>query len=347
MSLGKAAAMVAVWVCLGVPGHAERAVRIGLLGASGEIGQRIVEGARSAVDEANARGGVGGVPVLLEILPPSSPWKGFASQAAELAQAPGLIGLVGAFNGSEAHLAAQIATRRRLPLITFSTETNLTQAFDPWIFRAVPSDETQALRLLAWYSGRGSKAPVVAVIPEGREGQQRRLALERACAEFDIEVRSWVTGGDGQPPGMGETVLLWLDPEDAAGAVATLGGSVGSWSLLGPFWLGEQGIRLRLAEATRLMAIPRLTDWEEDSIFRQVARESVALLIRAAREVGVDPDRIRLFLSAEEKAPEDEANLLSFDRHGDWQGRLVVETLNRTSGRYLQPRQEMKERGPR
>jgi branched-chain amino acid transport system substrate-binding protein len=124
-------------------------LRIGLLESSGPLADDLAQGARLAVEELNASGGVGGRRVELFLLPRSrGSWRDGASSMAELVYEKRLVALIGPTTRTDAHLAAQIATKKGIPVVTLSFGRSITRVMDPWVFRGVPEDDEQAQTLL-------------------------------------------------------------------------------------------------------------------------------------------------------------------------------------------------------
>ena len=137
MSSTRAAAQVAcvlgaVWCAVTViaadrrPDAAPETIRIGLVEPAGSQATELFAGASAAVEQLNATGGVAGRPVNLVVLGSAQPWRDGAAQLARLAFGQRLSAMIGPTDGAAAHVAAQIATMKRIPIITLSPEEPVT-----------------------------------------------------------------------------------------------------------------------------------------------------------------------------------------------------------------------------
>lgn len=191
-------------------------LRVGVLAAADPEGDAFLVGAQAAARDVNAAGGVRGRPLeLVRLATGDSPWRAGASLIARLASTDDLVGMIGARDGATAHVAAQIAARRRLPFVSSSPEESLTRAGVPWVLRGVPSDAAQARAVLEAEPGTpGSGAALV--VPAGREGRERLVALREACARDGVTVSAELVGAAGaRLPESVDRVLLWLEPGPA------------------------------------------------------------------------------------------------------------------------------------
>lgn len=184
----------------------------------------LLAGARAAAAEVNAGGGVRGRPLRLVYLPPARPWADGPGRLARLVFDEDVVALVGPVDPIGAHVAGQIGTRSRIPVITLSSEDSLTRAGVPWILRGVPSDVAQARagleRSLA--APRGARAAIA--VPGGRDGRERRASLLEACRDLGVQVASGLEAG--APVAVRDDVdvlLLWLDAAPAAELLARPG----------------------------------------------------------------------------------------------------------------------------
>ena len=159
-------------------GNAGGEIRVAVLGTEGAGGKAALAGAEAARDDLARAGGPKVVVVPLAL---ASPWAGAAGPIARLIFEERISVLIEAGDGALAHVAAQVATRSRVPLVTLSPETSITAIHDPWLLRIVPSDREQALALIDWALPEPAGARAKLVVPGGREGRERLAALESVC----------------------------------------------------------------------------------------------------------------------------------------------------------------------
>lgn len=109
------------------------------------VGSAMLKGATLAILEANQAGGYGGVPFRLVHRWANDPWKAGSNEMIKLVYEDQVWAIIGSFNGESSHIAEQIVTKARLPLLSpISSDPTLTHIRIPWIFRIPPDDHAQA-----------------------------------------------------------------------------------------------------------------------------------------------------------------------------------------------------------
>jgi len=287
-------------------------LRVGLIAGEDPWSVSLAAGARAATASLNAAGGIHGRPLILERLEAARPWRDGASRIARLAATEDTVALLGAANGAEAHLAAQVASRLRLPLVTVSPEESLTQAGAVWVFRATAHDHEQARLLLARVPGGAAGRRATLVVPAGREGRERARSVGRACRESgmaDVTVLRVAT--DLPPaPAPDDILLLWLD--------------AGPARLLLDHW-GEQGTTALVLGSTRLNHPAFLADLQRrnvilpgggDDLPQRLGADMINLLAGVLADAGTDPHALRAALAANQSFSGATGNI-KFDRHGN------------------------------
>ena len=105
----------------------------------------LVRGAELAVEQANAAGGVDGRPVRIIRRWADDPWGAGSKEVIRMVFEDRVWALIGGPDGETTHVAQQVVTKAHLPLIApVSSDSSLTHARVPWIFRLPPDDRTQA-----------------------------------------------------------------------------------------------------------------------------------------------------------------------------------------------------------
>jgi len=276
-------------------------LRIGVLDPDSAADGSIASGAAAAAAEINAAGGIAGRRLQLVVLAPASPWRDTGSLLARTIFNDGLSALIGPTEGAAAHVAAQVGTRSRIPVITLSAEDSLTEAGDPWIFRGIPGDGQQARALLRWALGDAAGGSAAIVIPPGRDGRTRLAALRRACGAQGVRVvvvaeesavgLDIVTGSSSL--GVTDVLLLWLDP-DAALRFLRRRPEVGAdTQILGNLWLAEPGFIANAPSWADGLALPVLATGPDQSLRETLGYDMVRALAATARDAGTDPAAIR------------------------------------------------------
>ncbi len=308
--------------------------RIGLLSAGPDGADVLLRGARSAAAEINRDGGIGGRRVEMVALPPATEaWRDAAAEIARLVFEKHVGVLVGPADGTGSHVAAQIATRARVPLITLSAESSLTKAGSPWVFQAVPDDRAQVQALLdaAFTSPRGQRATVI--VPSGRAGREKLRALQSACAEIGVQLTAVIevaTHVAAQPIALpdSDVLMLWLVVDAALTWLDTVEIGTMPATILAPATLNNARFGTHFGAWRRGQS-----DWDgrfftpsvgTDTEDRErLIREITFLIARAARQAGSSPDRLRRAL-ADGASYTGRTESLAFDLHGDRRGAPTV-----------------------
>ncbi len=131
------------------PADAQDSVRIGLVepltGSVAYNGKSVVEGARLAIEQINAKGGVLGKPVELVIEDGQCAPANSVNAVEKLVQKDKVAVLVGAFCSSATAAIMPVAAKYKIPLVTgVSSSAALTEQNNPWFFRAAETDALMA-----------------------------------------------------------------------------------------------------------------------------------------------------------------------------------------------------------
>jgi branched-chain amino acid transport system substrate-binding protein len=123
-------------------------VNIGLLIQNKES-QAAKRGAALAITIANKNDGFKGRPFRLITRDMEGPWGTGSKQAVDLIFNEEVWALLGSHDGRNAHLVEQASAKSIVPFISaWSSDPTLSQAFIPWFFNCVPTDDQQAITLI-------------------------------------------------------------------------------------------------------------------------------------------------------------------------------------------------------
>ena len=126
-------------------------IRIGLFAPTEDhpVGESMTRGVQLAVEQANAGGGYRGIPFKIVQRWSGNPWGDGAKDLINLAYRDSVLAIIGSIDGTATHLAEQIATKARIPLLApVSSDPTLTYIRLPWIYRLPPEDELQIRELI-------------------------------------------------------------------------------------------------------------------------------------------------------------------------------------------------------
>ena len=108
-------------------------------------GQSLLNAANMAIDEINSSKEYTAVPYKLINRWSSDPWGAGSKEMIKLVYVDSVLAVVGSIDGDATHIAEQITTKARLPLLSpISADPTLTYIRIPWIFRLPPDYRAQA-----------------------------------------------------------------------------------------------------------------------------------------------------------------------------------------------------------
>ncbi|MFW5947571.1 MAG: ABC transporter substrate-binding protein, partial [Gemmatimonadota bacterium] len=207
-------------------------VRIGLLAPLDSVspesvlGQRMLQGAMLAVEQANADGGYDGLPFELVVRDDVGPWGASSNKFVELGDA-GVWAALGSIDGQSTHIALRVALKLEIPMVTSgSTDPTLTETRIPWYVRVNADDRQISYALSSYIFGEQGFRRVVVFRANTRYGRvgvmefndaarrlQRPILLElrygSGDADFSAQLHRIREAG-------AEAVVLWGDAADMA-----------------------------------------------------------------------------------------------------------------------------------
>ncbi|RCK80128.1 MAG: Branched-chain amino acid ABC transporter, amino acid-binding protein [Candidatus Ozemobacter sibiricus] len=215
--------------------------KIGVMGAlsgpKAPYGVAHLQGARLAVEEINARGGVAGRPLELIAVDDRGEMGEAGPLAVRLVTEEGVLALIGSVDSGVTHVLAMIAVKSHVPHLTcVATDPSLTRAGSPWTFRTLADDERQAAALveeLVIRQGRRRLALVAGSSRYGRMGARTFARLARAAGAvvdgphlLPADPAGWFPVVDRARADDPEAIILWTlsrEGKAAAGRLAALG----------------------------------------------------------------------------------------------------------------------------
>ena len=140
-------------VKIGFLGPIEATVSVATGGASHEepLGRKMLQGARLAIEHANARGGyrADGTPYELVVRNDNGLWGASGNEIIHLAYRDRVWAILGTIDGANSHIAIRVAFKAEIPIInTGDTDPTFVETLIPWTFRNI-TDDRQMSYLLA------------------------------------------------------------------------------------------------------------------------------------------------------------------------------------------------------
>jgi len=145
-------------------------IRIGFFGPiehtpEEQFGQRMLQGAQLAVEEANARGGYGGKPFRLMLHNDYDNWQAKSVYGDDRSTDPAIWGsasnevvkmvyddqdwaIFGSISSESTHIALRVALRAEIPIVnSASTDPTIPETYIPWYFTDLQDDRVQSYTL--------------------------------------------------------------------------------------------------------------------------------------------------------------------------------------------------------
>ena len=139
-------------------------VRIGFLGPVYDhpdhaLGQKMLNGANMAVDEANAAGGYGGKPFRLMIHNDSATWGASSNEIIKMAYDEKVWAMYGSLSGDSTHIGLRVNLKTEVPMVNSSaTDPTIPETIIPWYLSTLQDDRVQGYTLARYiYTELGLK----------------------------------------------------------------------------------------------------------------------------------------------------------------------------------------------
>lgn len=272
-----------------------------------------------AIEQANQQGGYQGKPFRLVARWSDNPWTGGAAHVTQMVYADGVWAIVGGIDSASTHLAEQVTTKARLPLVCASnTDRTANSAIVPWMFSLLPGNQVQAPDLVAELATRVGRTPFVVITGEDHDSRSFMAELNRSLAkkglapQFQFIYRP--TGGnqanlahrvlDSEPA----AVVLVADALGSARLVCEIRAAGFQGEIFGGPAMGRRRFVEEAGPACEGAILPLLLTpgkrWPafEDTFQKQYQRspdfaaagtyDAVQLLVAAVRQAGLNRARI-------------------------------------------------------
>jgi branched-chain amino acid transport system substrate-binding protein len=194
-------------VKIGFLGPIEATVSVATGGASHEepLGRKMLQGARLAVEHANARGGYrGGIPYELVVRNDNGLWGASGNEIIHLAYRDRVWAILGTIDGANSHIAIRVALKAEVPIInTGDTDPTFVETLIPWAFRNITDDRQMSYRLADFVFSELGLERVAALRASNRYGRvsidEFRDAATRLGHPFLVELQYLVGDTDFRP----------------------------------------------------------------------------------------------------------------------------------------------------
>jgi ABC-type branched-subunit amino acid transport system substrate-binding protein len=218
-------------VKIGFLGPIEATVSVATGGASHEepLGRKMLQGARLAIEHANARGGYRGteVPFELVVRNDNGLWGASGNEIVDLAYKENVWAILGTIDGANSHIAIRVALKAEIPMMnTGDTDPTFIETAIPWVCRNITDDRQMSYLLADYVFGELELTRVAALRANNRYGRMSidefRDAATRLGHPFlaelnyqlgDTDFTSQLERIKALDP---EVVITWGDAEESA-----------------------------------------------------------------------------------------------------------------------------------
>ena len=272
-----------------------------------------------AVEQANQQDGYRGKPFRLVARWSDNPWTGGAAHLTRMVYADGVWAILGGIDSASTHLAEQVTTKARLPLVSaVSSDRTANSAIVPWIFSLLPGNQLQTPVLAAELASRIGRKPFVVIVGEDHDSRSfmgelnRSLAKNVLAPQFQFVYRPTDAENSdlarralqSQPA----AVLLVADARGSARLVRELRAASFKGEIFGGPAMGRRRFLEEAGPAAEGAIVPSLVEpgekWPafEDTFQKRFQRspdfaaagtyDAVQLLVAAVRKAGLNRARI-------------------------------------------------------
>jgi branched-chain amino acid transport system substrate-binding protein len=334
-----------------------RPVAIGLAGPfSQPRGASMLRAAQLAVNQINARHGVGGRPLELRVADDSGSEDTAVRVAERLYADPTVVAVVGHLSSGPTIAAARVygAGADPLPMISPSASSPDLSGFSPWVFRVCPSDLQHGAELarFAWQALGARRAGIIYINNDYGRGVRGTFAAEFIrLGGAVVEADPYVTVTASLEPYLSRLRRAGIDVLLVAGerpgaelALREMSGLGVRWPVLGGDALAGIEADGALAEGMRISSayLPDRRDERNAAFVADYARafpgmrpdhrgagayDAVLLLARAVERAGAGRAAIRDYLAHVGQGRtqfEGVTGPIAFDAKGDVRGKSVV-----------------------
>jgi branched-chain amino acid transport system substrate-binding protein len=182
-------------VCLGtsLTGFGQNTVKIGVItsltGSQAAFGEAHKNGYAIALDEINAKGGVLGKKIELDIYDDQSKPDQAVQGVSKLVDQDGVPMLLGAYSSESTKAIIPAVTQRQVPLIIpTATADNVMDSKSPWVFRICAGAADYARAFIAFFKQFGTPKTMAIVYENTNFGQANMKSMSAAAQEASIKL---------------------------------------------------------------------------------------------------------------------------------------------------------------
>ena len=200
-------AAAALAAALAVCAHAQDTIKIGLVneatGPNAEAGVYTHNGAKLALEEVNAAGGVLGKKLELKLEDNQSTNPGTVLAFSKLFGEGGIVAIIGPIRSTQIQAASPTVAKAGIPTMIGGTDPSLTKVNNRWVFRARPNDSYSS-RVIADFGVNSLKKQKWAIIHStdafGSGGMNALTAALKALGVTPVLVQGYTNNSQDFTP---------------------------------------------------------------------------------------------------------------------------------------------------
>ena len=339
-----------------------KSVKIGFIGplegtVDAPLGQRMLQGAVLALEEANEAGGYQGLPFEFVIRNDAGLWGASGNTFVELDEEH-VWAILGSIDGASTHVILRVALKLEIPIVnTGTTDPTLTETRIPWIIRCIADDRQSGYALADYIFNHKDLKRVTVLRDNNRYGRTGIVEFQDTARRLGhplvFELR-YSTGDADFTPQLdrirrvnAEAVVIWGNAREAALIVKQMRQTgmeqlvFGADRLVSPEFIEIAGEAAEGVVATypynpdrndpHLEEVSRRYAerfHEELEAFAAHAYDGMTILIEAIGKAGLNRTRIRDELTALKTYHGITANILFDETHNDIGPMWLAEVRN-------------------
>jgi ABC-type branched-subunit amino acid transport system substrate-binding protein len=303
-------------------------VRIGFLGPvenhpDEKLGRMMLNGARLAIEEANASGGYGGKPFHLMVHNDQAVWGAASNEIVKMAYDEKVWGMLGSISADSTHIALRVSLKAEVPIVnSAATDPTIPETIIPWYLTTIQDDRVQSYTLARRiYTDRGLKNVALLRVNDryGRFGVLKFRDASRRLGHPVLIEQKYLPGATDFTRQLGiiqesdaDAIVIWGDAAQAASILKQMRAAGMKQPVFGSFRVaGSDLLQIAGADAEGLEAVYPFDPTRDDpawlgfreryqkryqaqpEVFASLAYDTMNILLQAICRAGLNRGRIR------------------------------------------------------
>jgi len=325
-------------------------------GSSAQFGDMKVKAMQLAVDEVNAKGGIAGRKIKLQVEDDASDAKVAHSVAERLALDKNVIAVIGHWNSAATLAARNVYNGAEIPVITDSVNLSITDGTTPYIFRISLTDASQAQQLADYMYNKLEQHRVGIIYTHNEFGRGLREEFLKRWGQLGGEISASSAYFEGQTVDLKkdlqvlqaagsqgvfvagyyqEMALVARQTKEMGWAIPLLGTEgtsseelvrLGGTAVEGVRFVGFFHPQRSSERGQKFVTAFRQKYQQEPDSYAALAYDSIRLVLEAATQEGATRQTVYNYLSTIRNY-EGVTGQISFDQHHNAQSKILILTI--------------------